>query len=126
MGQFPMRERPIPFEFRTASYYQFELYAHVLITLVVSGMRKSIITPIHNGEAWINDCMESIVGQTALDSLVVQVSIYDDASRDRTWELVQIWKTRIEPIRNISLVASKNTTPHPKGGPCLVLSLETT
>nr|CAD7198560.1 unnamed protein product [Timema douglasi] len=60
--------------------------------------------------------MESIVGQTALNSLVVQVSIYDDASRDRTWELVQKWKTRIEPIKNISLVASKNSTPHPKGG----------
>nr|CAD7455809.1 unnamed protein product [Timema tahoe] len=76
----------------------------------------SIITPIHNGEAWINDCMESILGQTALNSLVVQVSIYDDASTDKTWELVQIWKTRVETIRNISLVASKNTTPHPKGG----------
>nr|CAD7602367.1 unnamed protein product [Timema genevievae] len=75
----------------------------------------SIITPIHNGDAWINDCMESILGQTVLNSHVVQVSIYDDASTDKTWELVQIWKTRVETIRNISLVASKNTTPHPKG-----------
>lgn len=51
----------------------------------------SIIIPIHNGEAWINKCFESILSQTAFGVLQCEICVCDDASTDGTSQLLQQW-----------------------------------
>ena len=46
----------------------------------------SILTSVYNGEAYIANCIESILGQTFQDFEFV---IVDDGSTDGTWEIIQ-------------------------------------
>ncbi|XP_046586857.1 UDP-GlcNAc:betaGal beta-1,3-N-acetylglucosaminyltransferase-like protein 1 isoform X1 [Neodiprion lecontei] len=58
----------------------------------------SIIIPIRNGENWIDTCLQSVLNQTALSFVKVEVSVCDDASTDRTPELLCTWKLRLEAL----------------------------
>ncbi|KAJ9596447.1 hypothetical protein L9F63_012531, partial [Diploptera punctata] len=49
----------------------------------------SVIIPIHNGEIWIEECFTSILQQSAVGQLSLEVSVYDDASNDSTWDVLQ-------------------------------------
>jgi glycosyltransferase involved in cell wall biosynthesis len=76
---------------------------------------QSVIIPIYNGEAWIEECFKSIQVQTALGSIKLEVSVYDDASTDRTWEMLQDWKYRFNSA-GIRFTISRNVSLRPGGG----------
>lgn len=52
----------------------------------------SVIIPVHNGEKWIDNCMNSIAGQSILNTgNKLEISIYNDGSSDKTQELLEKW-----------------------------------
>ncbi|XP_069691183.1 queuosine-tRNA galactosyltransferase-like isoform X2 [Periplaneta americana] len=77
-------------------------------------MRVSVIVPIHNGEAWIDDCFEAIQLQSAVEHLTVEVSAYDDSSTDKTWDMLQAWKEKLT-MKGIKFVLSRNESSCPRG-----------
>lgn len=64
----------------------------------------SVILPVHNGERWIDGCLESLLAQSVLcepscvDSspVTLQLSAFDDGSTDGTWSVLQRWVPRLE------------------------------
>ncbi|XP_058807449.1 UDP-GlcNAc:betaGal beta-1,3-N-acetylglucosaminyltransferase-like protein 1 isoform X1 [Phymastichus coffea] len=74
----------------------------------------SIIIPIHNGEEWIDTCFESILRQTIISVIHVEIAICDDASTDKTLEILDKWKDIFNKM-SISLHIFKNETGLPKG-----------
>ena len=74
-----------------------------------------MIIPIHNGEAWIEECFASIQLQTAVGHIKLEISVYDDASTDRTWEMLQDWRNKLN-TKGIGFTASRNQSPEPRGG----------
>jgi len=98
----------------------------------------SVIIPIFNGEAFLEECLKSIDSQRipeeyhlGLDgdsiSIHIQVSIYDDASTDSTPQIIQKWKENFnqsaagDTARNgssltFSLIHERNNTGEPGGG----------
>jgi glycosyltransferase involved in cell wall biosynthesis len=58
-----------------------------------------IIIPVHNGEAFIDDALRSVLGQTCpnLDVIVV-----DDGSTDHTYDRVAVYAPRVKCIRHAS------------------------
>ncbi|KAJ4432071.1 hypothetical protein ANN_20685 [Periplaneta americana] len=77
-------------------------------------MLHSVIVPIHNGEAWIDDCFEAIQLQSAVEHLTLEVSAYDDSSTDNTWDMLQAWKEKLT-IKGIKFVLSRNESSCPRG-----------
>ncbi|KAK5639979.1 hypothetical protein RI129_010790 [Pyrocoelia pectoralis] len=73
----------------------------------------SIIIPIHNGGQWLDSCFESIMNQTAIGKLKMEVCICEDASSDNTSELLDQWLPSFK-LKEITLHVYKNTT----GSPC--------
>lgn len=59
-------------------------------------MKVTIITPTYNHEAFINECIESVVAQTYNNWEQV---IVDDGSTDGTWEIVSRWAEKDERIK---------------------------
>jgi glycosyltransferase involved in cell wall biosynthesis len=59
----------------------------------------SIVVPVHNGEAFIDDALRSVLGQTYpyLDIIVV-----DDGSMDRTYDRVAAYAPRVKCLRHAS------------------------
>ncbi|PSN46172.1 UDP-GlcNAc:betaGal beta-1 [Blattella germanica] len=76
--------------------------------------KVSVIIPIHDGEAWIDECFTSILQQTAIGQLPLEISVYDDASTDKTWDMLQQWKHKVEDAK-VSFIISKNSESQPKG-----------
>ncbi|KAF5280712.1 hypothetical protein FQR65_LT15002 [Abscondita terminalis] len=74
----------------------------------------SVIVPIHNGEPYINRCFESILTQTALKILKVEVCVCDDASTDNTRNLLKQWYSTFER-NNVPLSLYVNDGGHPLG-----------
>ena len=64
----------------------------------------SVILPVHNGERWIDGCLESVLAQSVLcepsragsPSVTLQLSAFDDGSTDGTWSVLQRWVPRLE------------------------------
>ncbi|EEB11236.1 glycosyltransferase, putative [Pediculus humanus corporis] len=75
----------------------------------------SIIIPIHNGEQWINECFESILTQDILKTNGIEISVFNDASTDRTSELLLYWEKKISNINNLSLLVQHGNYDYPKG-----------
>lgn len=67
----------------------------------------SVILPIHNGEQWIDGCLEGLLRQTVCASSLgepshgtgplplLELSAYDDGSTDATWARLQEWAPRM-------------------------------
>jgi glycosyltransferase involved in cell wall biosynthesis len=83
---------------------------------------QSVIIPIHNGETWIEECFMSVQLQTAVGHIKLEISVYDDASTDRTWEMLQDWRDKLNTT-GIRFTASRNQTPEPRGGNVQSLAL---
>uniref|UniRef100_A0AAR5PLK6 Glycosyltransferase 2-like domain-containing protein n=1 Tax=Dendroctonus ponderosae TaxID=77166 RepID=A0AAR5PLK6_DENPD len=56
----------------------------------------SIIIPIYNGATWIENCFKSILKQTAIGVLKLELCICDDCSTDNTPQLLSDWKSTFE------------------------------
>ncbi|KAK6638151.1 hypothetical protein RUM44_008579 [Polyplax serrata] len=79
------------------------------------GPLVSVIIPIHNGEAWIDECFESIIKQDILESDKLEISVYNDASTDNTREILMEWEKRVSNIPNLSLLVKHGTDDNPGG-----------
>ncbi|CAN8002250.1 unnamed protein product, partial [Ixodes hexagonus] len=74
---------------------------------------QSIITPLHNGGQWIDQCFDSVIAQDFGKTL--ELSVYDDSSTDGSPLLLQAWKPKLE-ARGIRLrVSSGSSSDPPKG-----------
>lgn len=77
----------------------------------MTSQRVSLGMPVHNGEQYIGQALESLLSQTHENFELV---ISDNASTDRTWEICQSYASRDERIRlyrnrvNIGAVANFN------------------
>ena len=56
----------------------------------------SIIVPVHNGEAYLQDCVQSVLEQTYPN---FEMIIIDDGSEDTTWSLCERIKKTDNRIR---------------------------
>lgn len=77
--------------------------------MVNSNIKVSVITPVYNGEKYIGEAIESILGQTFRD---FEYIIINDGSDDRTAEIIASYNDprilRIDNRTNIRIPASLN------------------
>lgn len=66
--------------------------------------KVSIVVPVHNGERYIEETLESILRQTEQD---FEVLLVEDGSTDGSWELLQKLQARDARIRSL-----QNGAPH--------------
>ncbi|XP_041473163.1 UDP-GlcNAc:betaGal beta-1,3-N-acetylglucosaminyltransferase-like protein 1 isoform X2 [Lytechinus variegatus] len=69
----------------------------------------SIIMPVHNGEPWLTECLESVVSQTFNGSM--ELSVYNDASTDMTASILEGFKSKMEKAGISMLINGHNGTP---------------
>ncbi|NTU26280.1 glycosyltransferase family 2 protein, partial [Bacillus tequilensis] len=58
----------------------------------------SIIIPVYNGEKYLRDCLDSVLGQTLKN---IEVLIVDDGSTDSTRNILKCYEAfdkRVKPI----------------------------
>ncbi|GAB1598640.1 UDP-GlcNAc:betaGal beta-1,3-N-acetylglucosaminyltransferase-like protein 1 [Argonauta hians] len=72
----------------------------------------SIILPVHNASQWLDECIKSVSDQTFTGSL--ELSAYDDASTDDSFDVLEVWKTRLKE-KNILVTLTKGQYSEPKG-----------
>lgn len=53
--------------------------------------RVSIIVPVYNKEEYLEQCLESLVGQTLTD---IEIIVIDDGSRDRSYEIASCYQKK--------------------------------
>ena len=64
----------------------------------MSGPLVSVVTPVFNGERYLEECVESVLGQTYENWEYV---IFDNRSTDRTAEIAQAYASRDPRIRHV-------------------------
>uniref|UniRef100_A0A0N5C8I0 Glyco_trans_2-like domain-containing protein n=1 Tax=Strongyloides papillosus TaxID=174720 RepID=A0A0N5C8I0_STREA len=52
----------------------------------------SVIIPVKNGEDYLDDTLKALLNQRCEGNVQLEISIYDDASVDRTDEIIKKWK----------------------------------
>ena len=57
-------------------------------------MKISIIIPVYNCEKWLNQCIESVLGQSRVDEII----IVDDGSTDESLHLCHQWASKTDII----------------------------
>lgn len=72
--------------------------------------RLSVVVPVYNVEAYLDECLESLRHQQVRDMEVIFV---DDGSEDGSWEIVENWKSRLPNVtalrqENKGLGAARN------------------
>ncbi|XP_075702021.1 queuosine-tRNA galactosyltransferase isoform X2 [Rhinoderma darwinii] len=72
----------------------------------------SIITPMYNAEAWLEDCLTSVFQQD-FDG-VLEVSVYNDGSTDGSVGIIQRWKPKLED-RGIRVILGGHDIQRPRG-----------
>ncbi|XP_070185848.1 queuosine-tRNA galactosyltransferase-like [Littorina saxatilis] len=72
----------------------------------------SIITPVHNGERYLEECLLSVAGQSFTGRL--ELSIYNDGSKDKTQEILDKWKERLEE-KGVTVVINGHDDDTPRG-----------
>ncbi|NTU28397.1 glycosyltransferase family 2 protein, partial [Bacillus tequilensis] len=60
--------------------------------------KMSVIIPIYNGEQYLRDCLDSVLGQTLKS---IEVLIVDDGSTDATRNILRYYEAIDERIRPI-------------------------
>jgi len=85
---------------------------HVLQCHITDMVDISIITPVYNAAAWLDECLQSVLKQTFPGS--VELSVYNDASSDGSDVLLESWRSRLKE-RDITMVLSTHSDGGPKG-----------
>jgi Glycosyl transferase family 2 len=67
----------------------------------------SILTPVFNGERFLSASIASILGQRAVD---LELIVIDDASTDRTPEIIGEWARRDGRVRGIALPENRGAS----------------
>lgn len=58
-------------------------------------MKVSIIVPVYNAEAYLRDCLDSLVNQTLKD---IEIILIDDASTDKSFDIIMEYKRKYPSI----------------------------
>ncbi|XP_060534634.1 UDP-GlcNAc:betaGal beta-1,3-N-acetylglucosaminyltransferase-like protein 1 [Cylas formicarius] len=74
----------------------------------------SIIIPVYNGAPWINRCFQSILKQSAISILNIEICVCDDGSTDDTSRLLLEWRN-IFSSHDVRLNVIRNQSGEPKG-----------
>ena len=74
---------------------------------------QSIIFPVYNAAAFLDDCLRSIAKQIK-NSLKIELSVFNDGSTDESLEIIVKWKTVLED-EGIKVLIGGHDGP-PKGG----------
>ena len=61
-------------------------------------MRVSVIIPVYNAEAYLRQCLDSILSQTCED---LEVLLIDDASKDKSGEICDAYASRYPHVRTV-------------------------
>ena len=77
-----------------------------------SSIDVSIITPVHNGELWLDGYFKSILSQTFAGCL--EVSLYNDSSTDNTESIINSWKDTLTD-RGIKVNVHSGSSISPQG-----------
>ena len=75
---------------------------------------------MRNSIEWIDDCLESILNQTAIGTISLEVCVYDDVSTDGSYLKLESWKKTFE-TEGIPMKLSRNTELEPGGGKVLLI-----
>ena len=67
----------------------------------------SVIIPVFNTEAWLDRCLESVLGQSFQD---IEVICVDDCSTDGSWEVLQKWSEKDNRVIIISLPENRGVS----------------
>jgi len=64
-------------------------------------MKKiAVITPVFNGEKFLEECLKSVALSITNDNFVIEHIVVDDCSTDNSWKIIQETKSsRIRPFR---------------------------
>ena len=62
-------------------------------------LKVSVIVPVYNGEKYIEECMDSIVGQTLRE---IEIICVDDGSTDGSPEILERFRRQDKRVRLIS------------------------
>ncbi|XP_046532386.1 UDP-GlcNAc:betaGal beta-1,3-N-acetylglucosaminyltransferase-like protein 1 isoform X2 [Equus quagga] len=73
----------------------------------------SVILPVHNAEAWLDECLRSVLQQDFEGSM--ELSVFNDASKDKSMTIIEKWKVKLEDS-GILVVIGGHDSPSPRGG----------
>ena len=73
----------------------------------------SIIVPVYNDEEYLNNCLDSLVGQTLAE---IEIICVNDASTDHSLEILKKYAKRDERIRIVSYNTNKSASQARKDG----------
>nr|XP_044600258.1 UDP-GlcNAc:betaGal beta-1,3-N-acetylglucosaminyltransferase-like protein 1 isoform X3 [Equus asinus] len=72
----------------------------------------SVILPVHNAEAWLDECLRSVLQQDFEGSM--ELSVFNDASKDKSMTIIEKWKVKLEDS-GILVVIGGHDSPSPRG-----------
>ncbi|XP_058417966.1 UDP-GlcNAc:betaGal beta-1,3-N-acetylglucosaminyltransferase-like protein 1 isoform X2 [Diceros bicornis minor] len=72
----------------------------------------SVILPVHNAEAWLDECLRSVLQQDFEGSM--ELSVFNDASKDKSMTIIEEWKMKLEDS-GILVVIGGHDSPSPRG-----------
>ncbi|XP_063312123.1 UDP-GlcNAc:betaGal beta-1,3-N-acetylglucosaminyltransferase-like protein 1 [Pelobates fuscus] len=72
----------------------------------------SIILPMYNAELWLDECLQSVFEQDFGGCM--ELSVYNDASKDRSAQIIEEWRPRLEE-RGIHLIVGGHESHQPRG-----------
>lgn len=78
-----------------------------------SEVEVSVIVPVYNARKWILECLRSVEEQDFDGSL--ELSIYDDGSKDDTLALIKEWMLSRKDGNGLSVVVNSHHESSPKG-----------
>lgn len=103
----------LPQAFRTKQKSRVPLKTHLQFSLLPSkpdmAVVISIILPVYNAEAWLDDAFGSIFEQTFIQQgCQLEVSVYDDASSDKSLEKISEWQKKFDVHSNVKFLVTEN------------------
>ncbi|KAM4691178.1 queuosine-tRNA galactosyltransferase-like [Rhinophrynus dorsalis] len=72
----------------------------------------AIILPMYNAEAWLDECLKSVLEQDFDGSM--ELSIYNDGSKDGSAQIIEAWRARLEE-RGIRVIVGGHDSLQPHG-----------
>ncbi|XP_071429971.1 queuosine-tRNA galactosyltransferase isoform X3 [Pithys albifrons albifrons] len=75
-------------------------------------VQVSVIVPVHNSECWLDECLQSVWEQDFQGTM--ELSIFNDASKDGSAEIIEKWKKKFEEI-GVPVIIGSNDSSEPRG-----------
>ncbi|XP_032304197.1 UDP-GlcNAc:betaGal beta-1,3-N-acetylglucosaminyltransferase-like protein 1 isoform X6 [Coturnix japonica] len=75
-------------------------------------VQVSVIVPVHNSECWLDECLKSVWEQDFKQTM--ELSIFNDASKDGSAEIIAKWKIKLEDA-GVPVIVGSNDSAQPRG-----------